>query len=179
MTAALRTPLGKDARNSNGGAAKVMVFFEVPRRSGFAPTSNTGFTITMETPPPVTPQSVPPLPKLVAPSSENSFAVIMHLLGLAGLLMPFPGSNIIGPLVLWLLKRHESPLLERVGKEVINFQITYAIAFAVGAGLCLVLVGFLVLPLLFVAWLIFMILGAVKASNGEDFRYPVILRLLK
>jgi len=124
------------------------------------------------TPPPVPAPSAqpPPLPPF-APSSENSMAVVMHLLGFA--FFVFPYGNIIAPLILWLIKRPESPYLDRVGKEVLNFQISYSIYMSVGLMLC-------VLPgvVAWVIWLIFMVTAAVKISNNEPYKYPMTIRLL-
>ncbi len=112
----------------------------------------------------------------------------MHLLGFAGFVFPF--GNILAPLILWLVKRAESPYLDRIGKEVINYQISYTIYMAVlvGAGFALLnmLVGilFLILFLLIcgfvcILWSIPMIIAAVKTGNGKDYKYPFTIRLLQ
>jgi uncharacterized Tic20 family protein len=101
----------------------------------------------------------------------------MQLLGFAGFVFPF--GNIIGPLVLWLIKRPESPLLDRTGKEVLNFQITYTIYAAVAGILCFVLVGFLILPVVFILWVVLMVVAAVRTGNGEEYKYPLTIRLLQ
>ena len=138
-----------------------------------------------DTPPPVPatsnqPPSVPP-----SQTNENSLAVVMHLLGFAWFVFPFYG-NILGPLVLWLIKRGESPFLDRVGKEVLNFQISFSIyisvTLAVGTVLLIFLVGILfyfVAAAIWVAWVVLMIIGAVKTSNGEEYKYPFTIRLLQ
>lgn len=118
------------------------------------------------------PPTVPP-----PPTTDNSLAVVMHLLGFAGFVFPF--GNILGPLILWLVKRSESPLLDRIGKEVLNFQISYSIYAAVAFALCFVLIGFLILPVIGLLWIIFMIIAAVKTGNGEEYRYPLTIRLLQ
>ena len=101
----------------------------------------------------------------------------MQLLGFAGFV--FPMGNILAPLILWLIKRTDSPYLDRIGKEAINFQISYTI-YAIAAGLlCFVLIGLLLFPILFVAWVVLMVMAAVKTSNGEEYRYPFTIRLLQ
>ena len=109
---------------------------------------------------------------------EQNWAMICHLSALAGFLVPF--GNIFGPLLVWLLKRAEFPMVEVHGKEALNFQITVAIAFAICVPLLFVLIG---IPLMFVVGigaLIMTIMAAVKVSNGDfDYRYPFALRLLK
>ena len=127
------------------------------------------------TPPPVPANQPPAVPS--SPTNDNSLAVLMHLLGFAGFVFPF--GNIIAPLILWLLKRAESPLLDRTGKEVLNFQISYVIYAAVAGLLCFVLIGFLILPAIFILWVVFMVVAAVKTGNGEEYRYPMTIRLLQ
>ena len=127
------------------------------------------------TPPPVPANQPPAVPP--SPTNDNSLAVLMHLLGFAGFVFPF--GNIIAPLILWLIKRAESPLLDRTGKEVLNFQISYVIYAAVAGLLCFVLIGFLILPAIFILWVVFMVVAAVKTGNGEEYRYPMTIRLLQ
>jgi uncharacterized Tic20 family protein len=133
----------------------------------------------MENPSPANPEpsSQPPSLPSAMPTADNSLAVVMHLLGFAGFVFPF--GNIIAPLILWLIKRSESPLLDRTGKEVVNYQISYTIYAAVAGLLCFVLVGLLILPVLFIVWVVFMIVAAVKTGNGEEYRYPGSIRLLQ
>jgi len=138
----------------------------------------------MENTPPPVPENHPP----VVPSSttsDNSLAVVMHLLGFSWFVFPFYG-NILGPLVLWLIKRGDSSYLDRVGKEVLNFQISFSIyisaTLAVGTVLLIFLVGilfYLLAAAIWVAWIVLMIVGAVKTSNGEEYKYPFIIRLLQ
>ena len=128
-------------------------------------------------PPPISspsdqPPAIPP-----TPTTDNSLAVLLQLLGFAGFVFPF--GNIVAPLVLWLVKRADSPLLDRTGKEVVNFQISYTIYVAVAGVLCFVLVGFLILPGIFILWVVFMVIAAVKTSNGEVYQYPLTIRLLQ
>jgi uncharacterized Tic20 family protein len=112
-----------------------------------------------------------------ANKDDSMLGVVCHLLSLAGFAVPF--GNIIGPLILWLVKRADSPYLDAVGKETVNFNISWSIYAAVAALTIFVLVGFLLLPLVALAWLILVILGAINASNGKFHRYPLTIRLIK
>ncbi len=116
---------------------------------------------------------------------DSQWAIIFHLSGFLGLIAPIPLVNILAPLVLWLMKKADSPELDAVGKEVLNFQISYfiyTIALGViGSILTIILVGFLLyllIPVVVVAWIVLMIIAAVKTSNGEAYRYPLTIRFL-
>ena len=109
---------------------------------------------------------------------EQNWAMACHLSALAGFLIPF--GNIAGPLIVWLIKRAEMPLVDTHGKEALNFQITVSIAVAVCVALMFVLVGFVLIFIVGLGALVLTIMAAVKVSNGElDYRYPFALRLLK
>ena len=124
----------------------------------------------------------------VVKSQERTWEIFTHLSSLS-MLVGVPFGNILGPLVIWLIKRDSSPSIDAHGKEALNFQISVMlyliIATAVTVGLMLILVGFLLLPLLLVAVIvvpildiIFVVIAAVKASNGELYRYPLTWRLI-
>jgi len=100
-----------------------------------------------------------------------------HLSALSGFVIPF--GAILGPLVLWLMKREEFPLVDVEGKKALNFQISVAIYMIVAVVLMFVLIGILLLPLVFLFWLIFTIIGAVKTNSGDDFQYPLTITFLK
>ncbi|SHL66220.1 DUF4870 domain-containing protein [Rhodanobacter sp. OK091] len=129
----------------------------------------------------VPPESVTPPPPsdpvTVGPSAEErQWATFAHLSALAGLVMPF--GSIIGPLVIWLIKKDTMPFVNDQGKEALNFNITVAIAAIVCGLLCIVLIGFLLLPVLVILWLVFVIVGTIKANEGTLYRYPFALRLI-
>lgn len=127
--------------------------------------------------------SLPPTPPPPAPVStgdDHTWALVLHLSALLHLLgATFPGANIVGPLVIWLIKKPQSPYLDEVGKRVLNFQISWAIYFAVLWLLVFALIGFLLLPIAAIAWLIFVIVGAIKESNREPYQFPLTIQFLK
>ena len=100
-----------------------------------------------------------------------------HLSGLAGLVIPF--GNLLGPLIFWQIKKNEFPFGDDQGKEALNFQITAALAFVACIILMAVLIGFLLIFVVGIAWLVLTIMGGIKANNGEYYRYPMTLRLIK
>lgn len=130
----------------------------------------------------VPPESVIPPPPgeppmLGGPSAEErQWAMFAHLSALIGLIIPF--GSIIGPLVIWLIKKDTMPFVNDQGKEALNFNITVAIAAIVGWILCFILIGFLVLAVVFVGWLVLAIIGTIKANEGTTYRYPFTLRLV-
>lgn len=133
-----------------------------------------------ENTPSVPPQIPLPTGADPAPGSkeDNTLGVVCHLLGFAGLIVPF-GGNIIGPLVLWLVKRAGNPYLDATGKEVVNFNISFTIYAAIAFLTIFVFIGFLILPVIGIAWLVLTIIGAIKASEGRLYRYPLTIRLIK
>jgi uncharacterized Tic20 family protein len=118
------------------------------------------------------------LPPAELSNQEKTWATFTHLSGLA-LYMGIPFGNVLGPLILWLLKRNEMPFVEVQGKEAVNFQISMTIYLIVAVMLAFVLVGLLALPALFIVHVIFTVIAAVQANKGEDYRYPLTIRLLK
>jgi len=112
-----------------------------------------------------------------APDAEQrQWAFIAHLSALAGLVIPF--GNLIGPLVVWQIKKDTMPFVADQAKEALNFQITVSIAMLVSIMLFVVLIGMLLLPLLVLAALVLTLVAAVKANNGEMYRYPFTWRLI-
>lgn len=109
---------------------------------------------------------------------EQNWAMLCHLSALAGFVFPF--GNLIGPLVVWLLKRAEMPQVERHGKESLNFQITVTIAALICIPLMFVLIGFALIFVVAIGALVLTVMATVKVSNGEfGYAYPFTIRLLK
>ncbi|HEX8341713.1 MAG TPA: DUF4870 domain-containing protein [Tepidisphaeraceae bacterium] len=105
------------------------------------------------------------------------WGMLAHLSSLVGLVIPF--GSFIGPLTVWLIKKNEIPFADEQGKESLNFQLTVLIALVVSFVLMFVLIGFILLPLVGIAALVFIIIASVKANNGEHYRYPVSIRFIK
>lgn len=109
-------------------------------------------------------------------ASERNWAMACHLSALCGYLLPYVLAQFVIPLVIWLMKRDSGAFIDTQGKEVVNFQLSlllYAIV------LVLTMVGFpLFLPLVIFGF-VCPIIGAVKASNGREFRYPLCIHFIK
>ncbi|HOQ04155.1 MAG TPA: DUF4870 domain-containing protein [Anaerohalosphaeraceae bacterium] len=100
-----------------------------------------------------------------------NLAVLCHVLGFF--------TSILGPLILWLMKKDGDAYVEHHGREALNFQITLLIAYLVGGILSFVCIGFVIIAAAWIANIVFSILAAVAASKGQRYQYPVSLRLIK
>jgi uncharacterized protein len=109
-------------------------------------------------------------------TARNS-AVAAHLSTFAGLIMPF--GSVIGPLAVWLTRRDRDPFIDQAGREALNFGITIAIYGTVLLVAALMLVGIPLLIAGVVAWVVLASMAAVKASQGQAYRYPLTLRLVR
>lgn len=116
-------------------------------------------------------------------SEERNWALFGHLSAFSAFITGF--GCILGPLIIWLVKRDTMPFAADQAKEALNFNITLLIVgiglgiFSVvtlGIGLIVALPAFLVL---FIGWIILTIVGAVNANNGVLYRYPLTLRLIQ
>lgn len=83
----------------------------------------------------------------------------------------------IGPLIIWLLKKDESSFIDFHGREYFNFLISTVVYGIIAFMLTFVGIGFILLPLVSLYFLVFVIVGAVKAYSGEYYRIPFIFRL--
>ena len=128
---------------------------------------------------PVVPTDAPPASGValgqgkLAETDEKTMSMLAHILG--GV------TNIVGPLIIWLVKKDDSPFVDDQGKEATNFQITVLIGYVVATILGVVTGGcasLILYPALGIASLIFAILGGVEANKGVVYRYPFALRLI-
>jgi uncharacterized Tic20 family protein len=104
--------------------------------------------------------------------------MLCHLCALVGLF----GNGIgvlLGPLVVWLLKKHQHPFINEHGREAVNFQITMVVAALVSLVLTFVVIGFLLLIVIGISVVVFPVIGAIQASKGEPYRYPFAIRLIQ
>lgn len=120
------------------------------------------------------PSSAPPpagSPTGIPDPNERTWCIACHLSGLLGFL---------GPLVVWLLKRHQWNSVDVQGRESLNFQLTVLIAYVLflfGSYLTCGITA-LLLPVVYVASIVLVVIASVKSSNGEDYRYPLTWRLV-
>jgi uncharacterized protein len=121
-------------------------------------------------------QPTPPAPS--TSSNIRTWCVLCHAAALLGLFFHFLG-HILGPLVVWLIKRGDSPEIDAHGKESLNFQISMLIYDAIAAILCIILIGIPILIALWVLNTVLVIIASVKAGEGKFYQYPFTIRLIK
>ena len=108
----------------------------------------------------------------------HTWAMLCHLLGLCAF-VGIPFGNIIGPLVVWLIKGKEYSFVDDQGKEALNFQISMTIYGIIAGILVVIFIGWFLLLALLIADIVFIIIASIKANDGEAYRYPYIIRLIK
>jgi uncharacterized Tic20 family protein len=127
-----------------------------------------------------TPQA--PLPTALS-SDEKLWALIGHLSAFSAFITGI--GCIVGPLIVWLIKRDTLPFAADQAKEALNFNITMAIAFAILVVFTIITLGIGILlawpigAILFIAWIVLTIVAAIKSNEGVAYRYPFTLRLVK
>ena len=113
------------------------------------------------------------------PKYVHNIAMFCHIAAFAGLSAPL--GNILGPFVLWRLKRRDDPFIDYNGKQAINFQISMSIG-----ALIVVLIGFpipvlgwaLAFPII-ALWVFGVVRASIKANRGIEYRYPLSYSFLK
>lgn len=119
--------------------------------------------------------SQPPVP---TPGREvRQWAMFCHLAAFLGFVFPF--GNLIGPLIVWQIKKDLDPFIDEQGREALNFQITVVIAMVISVMLMLVAVGVLLAGLVFIGAIVLTIIAGIKANEGRAYRYPFCWRLVK
>ncbi len=123
-----------------------------------------------------TPNTKAQTPAPTSTRDENMWAMLCHISTFAGFVIPF--GNIIAPLIIWLIKKDEFPLVNDQGKEAINFQITMTIYIIASILLIIVIIGIPLLIGLGFFDLIVTVIAAIKASEGVRYRYPIAIRFI-
>ncbi|MGH7135306.1 MAG: DUF4870 domain-containing protein [Pirellulales bacterium] len=116
-----------------------------------------------------------PLPAAVPDKDARMWAMLCHLSALS---MYFTGvGSIVGPLIVWLIKKDDHPLIDDQGKESLNFEISiliYTLVLAIPS-FCLMFIPIIVLA---VAHVVLIIVASIRANAGEAYRYPLTIRLI-
>jgi len=107
---------------------------------------------------------------------ERMWGMFCHLSAFAMYFIPF--GSIIGPLIIWSIKKDEYPFVKEQGKEALNFHISMIIYYIIGAILIIIVIGIALLIALWVFQMIMIVLASIKANNGETFKYPLSIRFI-
>ncbi|MHA6491610.1 DUF4870 domain-containing protein [Pseudomonas borbori] len=119
----------------------------------------------------------PQIPPSVPSQEARQWAMFCHFAAFLGLIFPF--GNLLGPLIVWQIKKDFDPFVNDQGKEALNFQITVSLAAIVCFLLMIVVIGFPLLMLVGIAALVLTIIAGIKANEGQSYRYPFTWRALK
>jgi uncharacterized Tic20 family protein len=112
----------------------------------------------------------------VISKDERTWGLFCHLSAFAFFVIPF--GHILGPLIIWLIKKDESKFIYENGKEALNFQISITIYGLASILLIIILIGIPILIGLFILDFILVIIAAVKANDGIVYKYPLSINLL-
>ena len=107
---------------------------------------------------------------------EKTWALFCHVSAFAMFIFPF--GNILAPLIIWLIKKDEMPLVDDQGKESLNFQISITIYLLIAGILTLLIIGIPLLIAIGIFDIVMIIIAAIKANEGEKYRYPLTIRLV-
>lgn len=123
---------------------------------------------------------MPPSTQTNTPLSDQDarlWAMLVHLSALPGTVVVI--GSVLLPLIIWQIQKDRSTFVDYHGKEAVNFQITMALAAAVSLLLIIVLVGIVLIWVVGLVWLVFTVIAAIKANNGEYYRYPLSIRFVR
>lgn len=108
---------------------------------------------------------------------ENLFCMLMYFSVFANIIIPFAG--VILPIVMWVTNKDQSALIDKHGKNILNFIISWTIYSIISSILIIIVIGMLGLIVLGIAGLVFAIIAGIKAYNGEYWEIPLCIRLIK
>jgi hypothetical protein len=127
------------------------------------------------TPPPPYQQQPSAQQQQLSPADARNWAMGAHL---SSFVAAWIALGVLGPLVVMLVVGDRSPFVRRHAVEALNWNISALIYLAVSIPLMFILVGFLTAGVVAVCYVVFTIMGAVAASRGEEYRYPLTIRLV-
>jgi uncharacterized protein len=125
---------------------------------------------------PATPPAAPA--QSPAATAGRNWAAVAHLSAFLGY-ASIPLGFVLGPLIVWAALKDKYAFVDDQGKEALNFQLSMLIYTLASIPLICLCVGIMLLVLIHVANFVFVIVAAVRAANGEPYRYPLAIRFLK
>jgi hypothetical protein len=113
----------------------------------------------------------------VLSETERNWAMFCHLAAFAGFFFPF--GSIIGPLICWLSKRDVSTWVNENGKASLNFQLSILLYAVLTIPLCFILIGIPIEILLGTLKIVCIVIASIRASKGEEFKYPLAIPFIQ
>ena len=112
-----------------------------------------------------------------AGSDERTWAILVHVAALAGLIVPL--GSILGPFIVWIIKKPDSDHVNRHGKAALNFQISMMLYVIPMIILMFVFIGFLILPFYVIFWFVMVIVATIRAADDAEPGYVLSIPFLK
>ncbi|NLT15568.1 MAG: DUF4870 domain-containing protein [Clostridiales bacterium] len=120
----------------------------------------------------------PPLIEAEPVRHNSTWGMLCHLTSLAAYI-GIPFGHILGPLIVWLIKKDEDPFVDDQGKESLNFQISMTLYILIAALFIVVLIGILLVIALVILHIVLVVIASIRAYKGELYRYPLTIRFIK
>lgn len=108
---------------------------------------------------------------------ENTYLMLMHLTQFSGVIVPLLGY--ILPILMWITNKEANENVDKHGKNILNFTISFLIYSAISALSIFILIGIPLLLIIGVLYIVFVVMAAVKANNGEYWKYPLTIEFVK
>lgn len=105
---------------------------------------------------------------------EKTYLTLMHISQLAGFLAPLIGFII--PFIMWIANKEVNPKVDKHGKNIMNFIISFIIYAAI---LCITIIGIPLAVVVGIIYIVFVIIATIKTNNGEDWKYPLTIEFIK
>lgn len=109
-------------------------------------------------------------------ADDRTWGILAHAAAFVGLVIPF--GNVLGPLLVWAIKKDESEFVAENGRQALNFQLTWTILLLLAGLSILVFIGLFLVPILALAWLVLVIIAVIRASDEQVYDYPLTLDLI-
>lgn len=109
--------------------------------------------------------------------NENLWLNLCHITAFS-IFIGIPFGNILGPLVIWQIKKDEFPSVDKEGKNSLNFQLSMTLYFIVSLILAIGIIGFILMPLVVIADVVLVVVAIVKLNNNEEYNYPFTIKFI-
>lgn len=109
-------------------------------------------------------------------SDARTWGIIVHAAAFTGFIIP--SANILGPLLVWAIKKDESQFIDENGRQAVNFQITWTLLLIAAALSVAIGIGIVLVPLLLIAWLMLVLIAIFRASGNNVYDYPLTIDVI-